>query len=94
MYEMESRDMTDPNIVISGLSKRVTVEGEILSIEIYRLEEQNFWTLEVVDSTGTSTVWDDTFPSDQKALEVVEQTIEDEGISAFRDNANVIQFPG
>jgi Uma2 family endonuclease len=47
--------MADPNIVTSGLSKVVLVEGLNLQIEIYRLEHQTEWTLEVVDEDGTST---------------------------------------
>ena len=35
--------MTDPKIVTSGLSQRVTVEGHNLSIEIYKLEGTNEW---------------------------------------------------
>ena len=85
--------MTDPNIVHSGLPQKMTVEGHELSIEIYRLEHDPKWALEVVDEEGTSTVWDDLFETDQAALDEVLRTIEKEGFSAFRDNGNVIQFP-
>jgi hypothetical protein len=85
--------MTDPNIVHSGLSRSVTVEGQKFSIEIYRLEHDPKWALEVVDEEGTSTVWDDLFETDQAALDEVLRTIEEEGLSAFRDSGNVIQFP-
>jgi len=82
--------MNDPN---SGLSQRMTVEGCEFRIEIYRLEHEPNWTLEVVDEDGTSTVWDDKFETDQAAFDEVIRTIEKEGLSAFRDNDNVIQFP-
>ena len=85
--------MADPNIVHSGLSERVTVEGHEFSIEIYRLEHEDVWALEVVDEEGASTVWDDLFDTDQAALNEVLKTIEEEGLSAFRDSANVIPFP-
>jgi hypothetical protein len=49
--------------------------------------------LEVVDSDGTSTVWDDLFGTDQEALDEVFRTIKEEGLSAFRDSGNVIRFP-
>ena len=32
-------------------------------------EEEDFWTLEVVDALGGSTVWDDEFSTDEEALE-------------------------
>ena len=44
--------MSDPNIVSSGLSQRIIVEGHEFQIEIYRLEGDPTWTLEVVDEDG------------------------------------------
>lgn len=85
--------MADPNIATSGLSNTVQCEGEDLRIEIYRLEHQTQWTLEVVDGEGTSTVWDDPFNSDAEALDEAIRTIEQEGRSAFRTSGNVISFP-
>ncbi|MDA0661491.1 MAG: hypothetical protein O3B08_01460 [Proteobacteria bacterium] len=87
------KQMTDPKIVHSGLSQRVTVEGHEFSIEIYRLEYEDVWALEVVDQKGTSTVWDDLFDTDQAALREVLKTIEEEGLAAFRESNNVIPFP-
>jgi len=86
--------MADPNIVTSGLSKTVQCEGEDLRIEIYRLEHETQWTLEVVDEEGTSTVWDDLFDSDADAHDEAIKAIEGEGRSAFRASGNVISFLG
>jgi hypothetical protein len=85
--------MTDPNIVNSGLSRRMTVEGHNLSIEIYKLECGVGWSLEVVDEEGTSTVWDDLFDTDQAALDEVLKAINEEGLSAFFESGNVVPFP-
>ncbi len=85
--------MTEPNLVHSGLSQEVVVEGHHLRIEIYRLEHDPAWSLEVVDEEGTSTVWDDLFDSDQAALDEVLGSIEREGLGAFREVGNVVQFP-
>jgi hypothetical protein len=85
--------MQDPNIVSSGRSQRTIIEGHEFRIEIYRLETDTTWTLEVVDEDGTSTVWDDQFDTDQAALDEVMSTINEEGLSAFRDSGNVIKFP-
>jgi hypothetical protein len=48
----------------------------------YRLETTD-WSLEVVDETGTSTVWDDSFSTDQAALDEALKTIREEGIKTF-----------
>ena len=85
--------MSDPNIVSSGLSQRIIVEGHEFQIEICRLESNTTWTLEVVDEEGTSTVWDDQFDTDQAAMDELMSTIKKEGLSAFRDSGNVINFP-
>ena len=47
---------------------------------LYRLETTD-WSLEVVDETGTSIVWDDLFPTDQAALDEALKTIREEGIT-------------
>ena len=47
-----------PNIITSGLSRTVTVDGVTVVVNIYRLEDDAQWVLEVVNEVGTSTVWD------------------------------------
>jgi len=39
----------EPNLVTSSKSQHVTVDGYPFSIEIYRLEDETEWSLEVVD---------------------------------------------
>lgn len=85
--------MSDPNIVLSGLSKTVTVESHRFKIEIYKYEHDTTWSLEVVDAEGTSTVWDEQFASDLAAMDEVMGAIEKEGLAAFQDSSNVIKFP-
>ena len=85
--------MSDPNIVLSGLSKTVTVESHRFKIDIYKLEHDTTWSLEVVHADGTSTVWDEQFESDVAAMNEVMGAIEKEGLGAFRDSSNVIKFP-
>ena len=83
----------DPNIITSGKSQRITVDGLPFSIEIYRLETDPHWTLEVVDCEGTSHAWDGHFASDKDARTAAVQEIEREGATAFMRGNNVIKFP-
>jgi len=82
----------EPNLVTSGKSQHVIIDGCPFSIEIYRLEQDKTWTLEVVDHEGTSHVWDDQFASDKDARNTAIQAIEAEGAVAFMRGDNVILF--
>ena len=82
----------DPNIVTSGLSGSVTLDGITVDVNIFRLEDDPGWTLEVVNAKGTSIVWDDLFDADDGAYAAFLQTVADEGMATFLDQANVIPF--
>jgi len=84
--------MSDPNIIYSGLGDHITVEGLAFKVEIYRLENNPDWILEVIDQDGTSTVWDNPFPSDRAAFDELQAVIKAEGVSAFTGD-NIIPFP-
>ena len=86
---MEDRD---PNLVRSGLSGLVTKDRVTVEVEIYRLEDEPGWSLEVVNDKGTSIVWNDLFSSDRDAYDEFLRTAAEEGMSTFLDNANVIPF--
>ena len=81
-----------PNIVRSGLSGKVAKDGLTVEVEIYRLEGEPTWTLEVVDHEGSSTVWEEQFGSDDDALAAFRAVLADEGIGAFTER-KVIPFP-
>lgn len=81
-----------PNLVTSGLSKPLTVEGITLQINIIRLEGEGDWSLEVVTPDGASTVWNDVFPTDDAAYSEFERTLAREGVKAFLDQSNIIPF--
>lgn len=67
--------------VHSPLSQRLSRDGTRVEIQIY--EDGNAgWLLEVVDEFGNSTVWDDSFLTDQAALAEALKTIESEGIAS------------
>jgi hypothetical protein len=82
-------DQREPNLVHSRLSRTVTKDGVTVQVSIVRLENETAWSLEVVNSSGSSIVWDDLFPSDQDALAEFERTVAVEGISTFLDGGKV-----
>ena len=73
----------EPNLEVSTLSQEVSSGGRTVSVEIYRLEGETSWALEVVDEYNNSTVWDDTFETESAALSEAKKTILSEGISAL-----------
>lgn len=83
-----------PNIVTSGLSGNFIQDGERIKLCIYCMEGTSEWSLEVVNESGTSIVWDDAFSTDVEAHRAFLEVVEEEGMSAFSDSGNVIQFPG
>jgi hypothetical protein len=83
----------DPNIVVSGLSRTVTINTVTVEVGIYRPEHDSQWTLEVVNDEETSTVWQGLFDTDEEAFAAFELTVEDEGMQAFLGHDNVIPFP-
>jgi len=82
----------DPDIVRSGLSGPITEQGTTVDVRIYRTEEQPGWSLEVVNSAATSTVWDDLFETDELAFSEFRRTVVEEGMGVFVDRGNVIPF--
>lgn len=75
----------EPELIQSPLSQAITRDGHTLQVDIYRLEEEVDWLLEVVNEDGTSHVWDDRFATDQAALDAVHEAIDEEGVAAFLD---------
>ena len=80
----------EPNVVMSGRCQTVMVNSYPFSLQIYRLETESLWTLEVVDCDGTSHVWDDQFRSDKDARTAALEAIRSEGAIALMRGSNVI----
>ena len=59
----------DPDIIRSPLSRSFTSGGITVDVQIYRLETSEGWTLELVDRSGNSTVWDELFLTDGEAFD-------------------------
>jgi hypothetical protein len=84
---------SDPDIVVSGLSRSVTIDTVTVEVQIYRPEPESQWALEVVNDIGTSTAWDTLFDTDAEAFAAFELTVEEEGMGAFFDWRDVVPFP-
>lgn len=82
----------DPNIVTSGKSERIIVDDLQLMIQIFRIEGDKNWTLEVVDKENTSHIWDDEFASDTEARDTAIAAIKSEGAVVFMRGDNVVPF--
>ena len=82
----------DPNIVHSSKSLAVVIDGYRFQIDIYRLETDTHWTLEVIDCQGTSHTRDDQFATEQEARAAALTALEKEGAVAFMRSGNVVPF--
>ena len=67
---------------MSDLCQSLTRDGKTVQVEIYE-DGGEGWLLEVVDEHGNSTVWNDSFGSEQAALDEVLKTIDDEGMDSL-----------
>jgi hypothetical protein len=72
-------------IIMSPLCQSFERDGITLQIEIYCSSESE-WSLEVVNPSNTSIVWNDTFQSDKAALEEFLQTVKIDGVQSFLDD--------
>ena len=80
-----THDYDENDLIDSPLSQVLQEHNQHVEILIYRLPDSD-WTLEVVSQSATSTVWDETFPSDQEALSVALDGIKAAGgIQAFSE---------
>ena len=75
-------DYTEDDLIESLLDQTYTKDGKSIRIEIYRMPDTS-WNVQVVDTFGNSTVWDDEFESDKEALQFVLAEIERDGIDEF-----------
>jgi hypothetical protein len=73
----------EPKLELSPLSQEISSGGKTVSVEIYRLEGETSWALEVVDEYNNSTVWDDTFENESVALTEAKKSILAEGVSSL-----------
>lgn len=74
----------DREIECSPLSGRLTREGVTVEVKIYRFAGTDEpWQLEVTDSEGGSTVWDEVFRTAKDARRAFNHAVEEDGIASF-----------
>ncbi|KOF15310.1 MAG: hypothetical protein ACREEJ_11590 [Ensifer adhaerens] len=73
----------EPKIVLSPLSQEFSRDGITVTVEISRIEDGSEWALEVIDTQGMSTRWEDLFPTDAAALAEFLSAVEQDGMSVF-----------
>lgn len=73
----------EPELINSPLSQKISSGGHTVLVEIYRLEDEKDWALEVVDEFNNSTVWDEAFPTETSALTEVKKAILEDGIHSL-----------
>lgn len=76
--------LSDAEVEFSVHSGPQSLNGLQVHISIYRLAgTDDQWTLEVENSFGGSTIWEDTFPTDDTAYAEFLATIAKDGIEQF-----------
>ena len=80
--QREIQVSNEPELIMSPLCQTLNIDGHLLQVDIYR-DESSKWILEVVDVSGTSTVWDEQFETDQLAFEELFRTLREEGVLAI-----------
>jgi len=76
------------NIVVSDLSRRVTLEGLTVDVQIYRFEDEHEWVLFIANESGSSMLWDEVFASDGEAMAAFHIVAEEQGLPAFLDQGS------
>ena len=73
------------NLILSALSQQFTEDDITVQVDIYRLEEEEGWTLEVIDENDISFVYEDLFESDQEAWDAFLADVEEYGLADIID---------
>jgi len=68
--------------IYSPLARSITEKEHTVEVCIYRGSDTD-WYLEVINAEGTSTLWEDQFPTDQAALDEVFRVIREDGIESL-----------
>ncbi|WP_374830988.1 hypothetical protein [Paenochrobactrum pullorum] len=75
----------DSNLILSALSQQFTEDDITVQVDIYRREEEDGWTLEVIDEDDISFVYEDLFETDQEAWDAFLADVEEYGLADIID---------
>lgn len=73
---------------ISPLSREFTDDQITVDVMIYKLQENDGWTLEVALDDETSVVWASLFRSDQEAWSEFERSVQEVGLRRLVDDGD------
>lgn len=73
------------NLILSALSQQFTEDDITVQVDIYRLEDEDGWTLEVIDEDDISFVYEDLFETDQQAWDAFLADVEEYGLADIID---------
>lgn len=83
------QDIDDiPEIIFSDLCCEIEIEGHPLWVEIYRMENEAGWYLEVENEFGSTFAHDDPFIADGLAWRAFQKTVDEDGLMAFISDAD------
>jgi len=74
--------MDEEEINYSPLCQDIVTDEGMAKVFIYE-HENGGWILEVEDENHSSYLWNNTFPTDQEALNEVKSVLENEGMKAL-----------
>lgn len=77
----------DYELIKSPLCQSITSDGKTVQVDIYE-DGKDGWILEVIDQFDNSTVWEESFETEESALFEVRETIKHEGIAVLIDPRN------
>ena len=81
----------DRELERSPLSGLITRDGITVEVQIYRFAgTADAWSLEVVDQEGGSTVWAESFFTDQAAHKAFLRAVEEDGMSQFQEQGETL----
>ncbi|TNM59876.1 hypothetical protein FHP24_27280 [Aliirhizobium smilacinae] len=72
-----------PNVERSPLSRRYSVDGITVKVDIFRGSVELWWRLEVTSADDQVTEWTDTFATDGEAWDEFVYVVNTEGITVF-----------
>lgn len=82
----------EPDLVFSSKCGPIHIGGYKFGVEIYRLEDEPQWTLEVIDEENASHVWDEQFKTAIEARQAALSEIKKVGPKAFMYGHNILPF--